>query len=121
MKNMIKGLVMLLLFTMFVPLMNHVHATSETSSTDAEMVPEWVITLFEDKAQENKMLDRAWEDYQTAIEDYQLADLETMDPGTSYAQVIGTYNPDEDIEVKEESAEDGTATISYIYRAKKGI
>ncbi|MGO4941954.1 hypothetical protein ACTQ5R_04835 [Ruoffia tabacinasalis] len=120
MKNMIKGLVMLLLFTMFVPLMNHVHATSETSSTDAEMVPEWVITLFEDKAQENKMLDRAWEDYQTAIEDYQLADLETMDPGTSYAQVIGTYNPDEDIEVKEESAEDGTATISYIYRAEEG-
>lgn len=94
-------------------------------ATDVEdqsslMFPEWMITLFEDKAQDNKMLERAFEDYKTIPDNFKLADMGTLETGSLYNEVLTQFKPGEDVEVSEQSAGDGTSSISFVYRAEEG-
>lgn len=120
MKLLKKSIVMSLLLTLFLPLSTQVNAASEWTTTGETSIPEWSVELFEDKAQNNTMLERAWEDYQTATESYQLADMGTMEQGTFYNQVLESYEAGSDVEVSEADGGDGTASISYVYRAEEG-
>lgn len=115
-----KLVVIMLLVSIILPLANltSVHAT--TDSAISMTIPDWAMTLFDTKAQNNKMLERAWQDYQDLDSAYQLADLETMEPGSLYNEVLETFSPGDDVEVVEFDGGDGTASISYVYRAEEG-
>lgn len=120
MKHVKKSMVMMLLLTLLLTLTTQVNATTEWTTTGNMMIPDWAVELFEDKAQNNTMLERAWDDYLTVSESFKLADLETMEQGTYYNQVLEGFDPGSDVEVAEADGGDGTASISYVYRAEEG-
>lgn len=85
------------------------------------IVPEWAEDSFMDQAQNNKMFEIAWKDYQAVQKYINYEDLTEFLPGTHYQEILKNFEPSIKTEIRESrDSANPVSLLSYFYMADKG-
>ena len=93
-----------------------VNAKLEKKTYDSNnFLPDWLDSLYEEKAQPNKMLDQTFQDFKTIITDYEMRSKNNFEEeGTTLEEFLDGF--ESDVEPSKQEVDDNITVLYYQYK-----